>query len=71
MMYSCGLIHKRKVSFRLYNGSIYEVDMAYSQHDKFVFGQDTVEPICCRTGEKITLVGSRFTHSAESLYEQV
>ena len=26
------------------------------------------EPFCCRTGWKITLVGSRFTHAAESRY---
>ena len=29
------------------------------------------EPFCCRTGWKITLVGSRFTHAAESRYAPV
>lgn len=29
------------------------------------------EPFCCRTGWKITLVGSRFTHPAESRYAPV
>ena len=26
----------------------------------------STEPFCCRTGWKVTLVGSRFTHAAES-----
>ena len=30
-----------------------------------------VKPFCCRTGWKITLVGSRFTHTAESRYAPV
>ena len=29
------------------------------------------EPFCCRTGWKITLVGSRFTHAAESRYAPI
>lgn len=29
------------------------------------------QPFCCRTGWKITLVGSRFTHAAESRYAPV
>ena len=29
------------------------------------------EPFCCRTGWKITLVGSRFTHPAESRYAPI
>jgi len=29
------------------------------------------EPFCCRTGWKVTLVGSRFTHPAESRYAPV
>ncbi|KAK3788810.1 hypothetical protein RRG08_029257 [Elysia crispata] len=29
------------------------------------------EPFCCRTGWKVTLVGSRFTHAAESRYAPV
>ncbi|KAK3759712.1 hypothetical protein RRG08_064433 [Elysia crispata] len=31
----------------------------------------TKEPFCCRTGWKVTLVGSRFTHAAESRYALV
>ena len=31
----------------------------------------TKEPFCCRTGWKVTLVGSRFTHAAESRYAPV
>ena len=31
----------------------------------------STEPFCCRTGWKITLVGSRFTHAAESRYAPV
>ena len=29
------------------------------------------EPFCCRTGWKVTLVGSRFTHAAESRYAPI
>ena len=31
----------------------------------------STESFCCRTGQKITLVGSRFTHAAESCYAPV
>ena len=31
----------------------------------------STEPFCCRTGWKTTLVGSRFTHAAESCYAPV
>ena len=31
----------------------------------------STEPFCCRTGWRITLVGSRFTHAAESRYAPV
>ena len=31
----------------------------------------STEPFCCRTGWKITLVGSHFTHAAESPYASV
>ena len=31
----------------------------------------STEPFCCRTGWKITLVGSRFTHATESRYAPV
>ena len=31
----------------------------------------STEPFCCRTGWKVTLVGSRFTHAAESRYAPV
>ena len=31
----------------------------------------STHPFCCRTGWKVTLVGSRFTHSAESRYAPV
>ena len=31
----------------------------------------STEPFCCRTGWKISLVGSRFTHAAESRYAPV
>lgn len=30
-----------------------------------------IEPFCCKTGWKITLVGSRFTHPAESRYAPI
>ena len=30
-----------------------------------------VKPFCCKTGWKITLVGSRFTHPAESRYASI
>ena len=32
---------------------------------------NSTEPFCCRTGWKITLVGSRFTHPAESRYAPI
>ena len=31
----------------------------------------STEPFCCRTGWKVTLVGSRFKHAAESHYTPV
>ena len=31
----------------------------------------TTKPFCCRTGWKVTLVGSRFTHAAESRYAPI
>ena len=31
----------------------------------------STKPFCCRTGWKVTLVGSRFTHTAESRYAPV
>ena len=31
----------------------------------------STKPFCCRTGWKITLVGSRFTHAAESRYAPI